>query len=239
MRSKFFASLLGTTVFFVSCAQNNSSDTEKVQEPTTVSVNDFKAAIDKGGVQILDVRTAAEFRSGYLQNALQADWTNKDEFNKRILSLDKNIPIYIYCQSGGRSASAQYYLLQQGYKVINMEGGMSNWKMNGLPVIGASVKAQMRVEDLSKVIASNEFTLVDVGAEWCPPCRKMKPVIDSLKQDKSLHFYFIAVDGGNDMDVMDHLKAIDLPTFIVYKKGVEVWRKNGIVAIEEFKKVLQ
>lgn len=239
MKSKLCASLLSMVVFFVSCAQSNSNNTSQNQGPTTLDANAFKAAIDKGGVQILDVRTAAEFNSGYIEHALQANWTDKTEFERRTKFLDKTIPVYIYCAAGGRSASAQAYLIDQGFKVINLEGGMSNWKMKGLPVVGAVAKAQMRVEDVNKVIASNKVVLVDIGAEWCPPCRKMLPTIDSLKKDTSLQFYFLSVDGGNDIEVMKQLKSDDLPTFIVFKNGKEVWRHVGIAPMEAFKKVMQ
>ena len=46
------------------------------------------------------------------------------------------------------------------------------------------------------------------------------------------------MDGGVDMDVMKHLQFEVLPTFIIYKKGKEVWRKTGIVEAAEFNKIL-
>jgi hypothetical protein len=44
------------------------------------------------------------------------------------------------------------------------------------------------------------------------------------------------VDGGQDIDVMKSVKADDLPTFILYKNGVEVWRKVGVAPKEDFEK---
>jgi rhodanese-related sulfurtransferase len=239
MKAKVVASLLSMVVFFISCAQSSSNNTETSQTSLLVDATTFKATIDKGGVQILDVRTAAEFNSGYIEHALQANWMDEGEFKRRTQFLDKNIPVYIYCASGGRSASAQEYLVNQGFKVTNLEGGMSNWKMKGLPIVGGGAKVQMRIADVDNVIKANDLVLVDIGAEWCPPCRKMLPTMDSLKNDPSIKFYFLAVDGGNDMDVMKHLKSDDLPTFIIYKKGKEVWRHVGIAPLDDFKKILQ
>lgn len=238
MKTKFATSLLSMVVFFISCAQPSSNSNGTNQMPLLVDATTFKAAIDKGGVQILDVRTAAEFNGGYIAHALQANWMDQAEFKRRTQFLDKNIPVYIYCASGGRSAAAQDYLLSQGFKVTNLEGGMSNWKMKGLPIEGGTAKAQMRITDVDNVIATNDLVLIDIGAEWCPPCRKMLPTMDSLKNDPTLKFYFLAVDGGNDVDVMRHLKSDDLPTFIIYKKGKEVWRHVGIAPTEAFKKAM-
>jgi predicted bacteriocin transport accessory protein len=126
--------------------------------------------------------------------------------------------------------------MQAGYQVVNLEGGMSNWKMQQMPVEGASNIVQMRVTDYEKIIQTNQYVLVDVGATWCPPCRKMQPVMDALKQNQPKPFYFLAVDGGQDMDVMKSIKADDLPTFILYKNGKEVWRKVGVTPQVDFEK---
>lgn len=223
-------------LFVVACAQNKSNS-QNSQQPQTISASQFKAAIEKPGVQVLDVRTAGEYQSGHIQNALQANWNDSKEFQDRTQHLDKSKPVYVYCQAGGRSAAAQSFLIEKGYTVVNLEGGMSNWKMNQLPVEGNANAVQMRVADFDKVIAENKMVLVDIGATWCPPCRKMQPTVDQIKKEQGSNLYFLAVDGGVDMDVMKHVQFESLPTFIIYKNGKEVWRKQGIVAAEEFKKV--
>ena len=111
--------------------------------------------------------------------------------------------------------------------------------MNNLPLEGNANMAQMEVSDFEKVIKGNDLVLVDIGATWCPPCRKMQPIIDKIKQENGNKLYLLNVDGGNDMEVMKYLRFESLPTFIVYKKGVEVWRKQGIVASQDIEKALQ
>ena len=232
MKYKFCACLLSLALFVVSCAQQKS-------ENTTISAQSFQNAIQQPSAQILDVRTATEFQGGHIKNALQANWNDQKEFESRTQHLDKNKTVYIYCQAGGRSAAAQSNLIEKGYKVVNLEGGMSNWKMKGLPVEGTSNTVQMKVDDFEHVITTNKLVLVDIGATWCPPCRKMLPVIDKVKSQFLNKLYFLAVDGGVDMDVMKHLQFETLPTFIIYKNGKEVWRKTGIVEENEFVKILQ
>ena len=237
MKYKFCTCLLFLAIFMVGCAQNNNTPTQQ-NSAATIGATAYLAAIQKGTVQILDVRTAGEYKSGHIQNALQANWTDPKEFQDRTQHLDKKVPVYVYCQAGGRSAAAQAYLLEKGYQVINLEGGMSNWKMNGLPVEGASTSPEMRITDFDNVIASNKLVLVDVGATWCPPCRKMLPTVEKVKNNPATKLYFLAVDGGNDMEVMKHINAPTLPTFIIYKNGKEVWRKQGLVEEAEFNRIL-
>jgi rhodanese-related sulfurtransferase len=240
MKCKFISSLILLGFFLVSCGQaKTNSEEQSSSTPSTLSVLDFKQAITAKGIQILDVRTAGEFNGGHIQHALQANWIDKNEFADRTQHLDKNQPVYVYCQAGGRSAAAQTYLTQKGYKVINLEGGMSNWKMNGFPVEGAGDQPQMNMNDFNKTISLNKKVLVDIGADWCPPCRKMLPVLAELKKQTATPYYFLAVDGGNDIEVMRALHSEALPTFIVYKNGKETWRHQGIVTLDELNAALK
>jgi rhodanese-related sulfurtransferase len=232
MKCKLCISLLALTFFLASCAQQNSN-------LKTINAQAFKVAIEKNNAQILDVRTASEYQDGHIKNALQANWNDNAEFESRTAHLDKAVPVYVYCLAGGRSAAAGTYLAEKGFNVINLEGGMSNWKMNNLEVEGNANVTQMRVADFEKVIKSNKLVLVDIGATWCPPCRKMLPVVSFIKNQFGNKLYFLAVDGGIDLDVMKHVQFEALPTFIIYKEGKEVWRKTGIVEQDEFLKILQ
>lgn len=232
MKCKLCISLFLMVSFLMSCAQTSTNPS------LTLNAAAYKEAIAAKNIQVLDVRTAAEFNGGHIKHALQANWLDQKEFTDRTQHLDKNLPVYVYCQAGARSASAQTALEAKGYKVVNLEGGMSNWKMNGFPVDGAGDKAQMRVEDLNTTTSSNKIVLVEVGADWCPPCRKMLPVLETLKQKPAAPFYFLRVDGGNDIDVMKSLNAEGLPTFILFKNGKETWRHEGLVTVEEFNAAL-
>jgi rhodanese-related sulfurtransferase len=208
-------------------------------QKNTANVTSFEKEINTGSIQLLDVRTAAEFKTGYLKNALQADWNNPDQFKDRTQHLDKEKPVYVYCLGGGRSNAAANYLKQQGFKhVISLEGGINAWKMAGKPVENAIIEKQLTIEDYNLLVQKNETILVDFGATWCPPCKKMEPVLQSLQQKAADKYRLIKIDGGVHLNIMQALKVDALPTFIVYKNGKEVWRKQGIVTIEEFLEVL-
>ena len=232
MKCKLCISLFLMASFLMSCAQSSTSSSQVLKAAA------YKEAIAAKNIQVLDVRTAAEFNAGHIQNALQANWLDQKEFANRTQHLDKNLTVYVYCQVGARSASAQAALKAKGYNVINLEGGLSNWKMNGFQVEGAANTAQMSVEHLNTTTSSNKIVLVEIGGDWCPPCRKMLPVLEKLKQKPAAPFYFLKVDGANDIDVMKSLNAEGLPTFILFKNGKETWRHEGLVTLEEFNAAL-
>ena len=195
---------------------------------------EFANAIKAQNIQVLDVRTADEYKSGHLPNALQANWLNKTEFADRTQHLDKNKTVYIYCLSGGRSGAAGAVLISQGYKVINMEGGINGWKNANLPLEGAGNVKQTSMDSYKGQINSTTLVLVDFGAEWCPPCRKMEPVLQSFMKENSKKLTLVKMDGGVETDLMKSLNVEALPTFILYKNGKEIKRKQGLVSKEEF-----
>ena len=204
-------------------------------QPSSLNTQDFAKTVSSGKVQVLDVRTADEYKSGHLDKALQANWLDANEFYDRTSHLDKNIPVYIYCLSGGRSGAAAEALRAKGFKVTNMEGGINAWKKNNLPLVGnnANVK-QTTMTAYQGQIRSTNIVLVDFGAEWCPPCKKMEPVLNQFMKENASKLTLVKMDGGVETELMKTLKVDALPTFILYKNGKEVKRKQGIVSKEEF-----
>ena len=199
----------------------------------------FERGILSENIQLLDVRTASEFRSGHIIHSLQADWNDKKEFAERTQYLDKSKPVYVYCLSGARSAAAADWLKKQGYATVyELNGGLIRWKAENKKLEGTSTAKQMTVEEYGLSIKSAETVLVDFGAEWCPPCKKMEPVLAELFKEHGTNYKLIKVDGGVDVDVMKTNSVTALPVFIIYKNGKEVWRKQGIVSKDELKKNL-
>jgi thioredoxin len=201
---------------------------------STLNATSYATAIQAKNIQVLDARTADEFRSGHIEHALQANWLNRAEFEDRTQHLDKNKPVYIYCLSGGRSAAAGNFLASKGFTVINLEGGINAWKMNNLPVAGGSNIPQTTMDSYMGQVQSSPVVLVDFGAEWCPPCRKMAPVLESFMKANAGKLTLVKMDGGVEDQLMKSLKVEALPTFILYKNGKEVIRKQGLVTQEEF-----
>jgi thioredoxin-like negative regulator of GroEL len=80
--------------------------------------------------------------------------------------------------------------------------------------------------------------LVDFGAAWCPPCKKMEPILNQLQQDLKGKFLLAKVDGGIQTNIMKQLKVEAIPTFIIYGNGKELWRYQGVTDINELKKQL-
>lgn len=202
------------------------------QTSQTLSVDEFEKGIENPDIQLLDVRTMKEFQSGHLPNSFLADYNNKEQFEERAKALDKAKPVYVYCLSGGRSSAAAKWLNENGYTTYNLKGGIAAWKQNGKALDTPSDIPQMPKEEYLSITNSEATVLVDFGAEWCPPCKKMEPVLKAIQSEKLPGFKLVNIDGGEQSELMKELKIEALPTFIVYKNGLEVWRKSGIVEKE-------
>ena len=70
---------------------------------------------------LIDVRTPEEFKSGYLEDAINIEWQDIKNLNKEIKQDDK---IYLYCRSGNRSGKAADILINLGYKNVKNIGGL-------------------------------------------------------------------------------------------------------------------
>jgi rhodanese-related sulfurtransferase len=232
---KFLHTLLATILFsaiIISC---------KAQTENALTADAFEKEITtKENIQILDVRTPGEFFSGHIKNALQADWNNKAEFERRIAYIDQYKPVYVYCLAGGRSAAAADKMRKAGYKnVYELKGGTNAWRAANKPLEGASTEKQMAIDELNATIKGSKIVLLDFGASWCPPCKQMEPVLKSLTENNKDKFTLLKVDGGRDQDILQAYKVTALPVFIVFKDGKPVWRKDGIATEKEIAEQLK
>ena len=234
MKLPLFSIALLFVVFACNSAPSESSVTSMEDEVIaqtggTISASAFEQKMKIPGVQILDVRTAGEYQGGHFNNALQANWLDQKEFAERVQHIDKTKPVLVYCASGVRSADAMNWMKQNGFAdVSNLRGGTSAWRMEGKPLESKASREEMSMAAFSASTKTG-IILVDIGAEWCPPCVKMEPVLKQLQKEKGGQFSLIKVDGGIDIEVMKQLHSEGLPTFIVFKNGKETWRKQGIV----------
>ena len=84
---------------------------------------------------LLDVRSADEFSSGFIQGALNID-VNSVGFEEKISKLDKSATYIVYCQSGRRSAKSQEIMIDAGFtNVYNIMGGITDWEGRGYEVV--------------------------------------------------------------------------------------------------------
>ena len=88
---------------------------------------EFAAIIADTAVQLVDVRTPAEFAAGHIPEAKNID-VRGDNFDREAkATLSKERPVAVYCRSGARSKTAARRLAAMGYRVYELNTGFMNW----------------------------------------------------------------------------------------------------------------
>lgn len=78
------------------------------------------------GVPLIDVRTPAEYAAGHVPGAVNVP-LGFAPTDPALAGLDRSAPVYVICQSGGRSSRASDQLASAGFHAVNVEGGTSAW----------------------------------------------------------------------------------------------------------------
>ena len=101
--------------------------TAQQQNFESLDAEAFEKAISDTSVVRLDVRSIDEYASGHIAKAINID-VMKDDFTTKATSLlPKDKTIALYCRSGRRSKKAAGILVENGYKVIELNSGISGW----------------------------------------------------------------------------------------------------------------
>ena len=85
---------------------------------------------DKGSKEgvIIDVRTGGEFHEGHIKRASLINIEDPVLFLDAVNYLDKGSAYYVYCETGGRSATACGIMKENGLEAYNLTGGITGWK---------------------------------------------------------------------------------------------------------------
>ncbi len=235
MRKLFSIALVA--ILFNSCT-NGQTQTIK----TNLSATEFADKIKElPTAPILDVRTPNEFSKGHLVNALNYDW-NGNEFEKQIAPLDKSKPVFVYCLSGGRSSSAASKMRSDGFtQVYEMDGGIMKWRGANLPetTVNTTTSTGMTKQQFDALLNSDKLVLIDFYADWCAPCKKMKPYLDEISKDMADKVVVIRINADDNQTLCKELKIDALPVLQLYKNNSLIWTNTGFIEKAEVVKQLQ
>ena len=127
--------LLASALTLFSCngqVTETNQQTASTEQPSILNLNaaEFKEKIrEQRDKLILDVRTLNEVQHGMITSAKHVDFYSAN-FVEEVKSLASyELPVFVYCKSGGRSRAAANKLIKAGYKeVYNLKGGFDSWK---------------------------------------------------------------------------------------------------------------
>lgn len=87
----------------------------------------------------------------------------------------------------------------------------------------------MKTEEFNNLI-NQDLVLVDFFATWCGPCKMMGPVLDELKESRSVKVVKVDVDESEDLAKQYGIMSV--PTLMLFKNGQLVSKKVGYIPLE-------
>ena len=220
--------LLKLLVVFL-CSCSNQSTSQSIQN---VDATSFEINSNKGNSIIIDVRTKEEFVFGHISDATNIDYYSSD-FKEKLDLVKKDVPILVYCRSGGRSSRAANIMQSLGFtEVYNLSGGIGAWKDSGFDVIKTreEKKNKSRIynaKEINEFLKNNKSVILDFSTQWCVPCKKMKPVLDEISNERDVKILTLDLDANKELSKLYNIKSI--PTHIIYKDNIEIFRSSGLV----------
>lgn len=235
LKHKTMKALKTLAIVAIALIANIALAQEAGKKAELISFEAFEAKLQKASPnpQIIDVRSAEEYKQIHIKGAQQVDINNEAAVEKLLSQLDKNKPVFVYSINNGRSVTFSQVLKNKQFKeAYVLPGGLAKWVGAGKPVVESATGPGLSLSDYKKQIASDKLVLVEVVSKYCGGCQKLIPVVETVGTENPGKVKVIKIDLFENKQLGKDLNIQSVPTLLLYKNGEVVWQKSGSITKE-------
>ncbi|BDD04902.1 thioredoxin [Aureibacter tunicatorum] len=93
--------------------------------------------------------------------------------------------------------------------------------------------------NFNKLVNSKQPVLIDFYADWCGPCQTLSPIIKEISEEYAGKLKVIKVNVDKNQALAARFSIRSIPTLMMYKSGMQLFKKAGLMTKAELKKVVE
>ena len=101
------------------------------------------------------------------------------------------------------------------------------------------MQTSSKKESFGEIIRGTTPVLVDFTAQWCGPCRMMKPILEQLHQRMGEKLRIIKIDIDQSPAAAQAFNVSSVPTLILFQEGRQKWRQSGVIQAAALERIIE
>ena len=100
------------------------------------------------------------------------------------------------------------------------------------------METENKKETFNDIIQGDKPVLIDFFAEWCEPCKLMKPILAELRQRMGDKIRILKIDIDKSPAVSAGFDIQGVPTLMLIRNRNILWRQAGVVQASQLEQII-
>ena len=100
------------------------------------------------------------------------------------------------------------------------------------------METENKKETFGDIIGGTKLVLIDFSAEWCGPCKLMKPILEELRAKMGDKIRILKIDIDRSPVVSDAFNIQSVPTLMLIQNRNILWRQSGVMQTHQLETII-